>query len=147
MRGFTLIETLVYIALLSFLVTGALATIYGIVESGAITSDTTVVHDEGTFVLRKVEWALASATSISSPASGSGSFLAVTQTDGTTINVRLSGDTIEMREDTGAYVPLTSENVVASSLTFTRLTGSPAGIEVTAVIDGVEFVTRRYLRE
>jgi hypothetical protein len=142
MRGFTLIETIVYIALLGFLMTGVLMSVYGIVESGSITQAKTSTQDEGNFVLRKIEWALGSAES----ASVSGSYLSIVRTDGATADFRFSGGNIEMRVDGGSYERLTSDAVEISGLEFDAISGTPSGITASTTLDGVAFTTTRYVR-
>lgn len=136
MRGFTLIETIIYIALLGFLMTGVLLSVYGIVESGSITQKKTATQDEGNFVIRKIEWALGSAKSVSL----SGSSLLVGRTDGNVVfDISADGD-ITMNGNR-----LTSDAVEVNNLDFQLLT--PAGVEATVTLDDVVFTTRRYLRQ
>lgn len=132
MKGFTLIETLVYIALLGLLMTGAVMTSYQLLQGSITTSTKTTVQDEGDFVLRKVKWALSNASS----ASGSGSNLTVTRYDGDSVSFRLNGTSIEVRETSPAisYTPITTSNVSVTSLVFVVSAGSPKSVTVTATM-------------
>jgi prepilin-type N-terminal cleavage/methylation domain-containing protein len=58
MKGFTLIETIVYMALLGLIMTGALVSTYELISSSQKSSGKATVQEEGTFVERKFEWAL-----------------------------------------------------------------------------------------
>lgn len=146
MRGFTLIETVIYIALLGFIMSGTLLAVYTMMSNSSALSADTQVADEGHFVIAKLDWALGGIQSISSPSSGIGTFLSITRTDGTNVKVYLNGSVIEMSEDGGAtYVPLTTSNVSVSMLQFERISGTPEGIEASTTINGETFTTRRYL--
>lgn len=147
MRGLTLIETILYIALWSFIMSSVMLTVYGIAQNGDLFAKRNVASDEGEFVTAKLNWALGDMASITTPSSGSGSSLSITRNDGTVVEVRLTGDVIEMRVAGGSYIPLTTANVSVSSLEFTRISGTPAGIQASTTIDGINFMTRRYLRQ
>lgn len=146
MRGFTLIETLVYIFLLSLLLTGSVLVVFTLATNSDKLNTDTSVHDEGSFVLRKLDWVLGSLSSVSTPSSGSlyTTSLSLTRSDGTTVDVRLSGSVIQMRENGGSYSDLTTGNVAVSALHFGYISGTPAGIEASTTINGVIFTTRRY---
>lgn len=122
MKGFSLIETIIYIALLGLLLTTAVLTSYQILQGSTNVSNKTIVQDEGDFVVRKLDWALSSASAASAPTP---STLTVTRYDGNTIDFRLNGMTIEMRESAVGvvYKPITTVNVRVQSLQF-QVTGS-----------------------
>ena len=56
--GFTLIETLVYLALFSFLMTGIIVVVYSIFESSDRNQTKIMVQEEGNFLVAKISWAL-----------------------------------------------------------------------------------------
>jgi len=154
-RGFTLIEAIIYIALLSFIMTGAVVTSYQLAASSTKLSVDTSTQEEGDFVLRKIDWALngtSTAASITTPLPGSyGASLALTRTDGTTVRIRKNGTAIEISKDGGStYVPLTTSNVSVTSLSFHAIAPvgtQPAGIEASTTINGTVFYTERYSRK
>ncbi len=151
-RGFTLIETVIYIALLGLIMSGAVMMSYQLLQGSGSTSARSTVQDEGGFVLRKLSWALSGATDIS----GGGSALTVTRADGNTTYLRLNGNVIEIRENaTGAnYEPITTEkNVQASALQFVVAGSNPKSLNATFKIktaNGTDaplpFSFKRYLR-
>src|SRR4030042_506817 len=59
--GFTLIESLLYIALFSIIIGGALVAVYQMIESSDAVSAKNIVEMEGSFLLRKIDWALTGA--------------------------------------------------------------------------------------
>ena len=59
-RGFTLIETIVYVALFGVLMAGILPAVYSVLQGGAQINRRATVQDEENFVFRKIGWALSS---------------------------------------------------------------------------------------
>ena len=103
--------------------------------------------NEGGFVTAKINWALSSLGSISTPASGYGNSLTIVRNDGMQVDIRLTGGVVELRVGgSGSYIPLTTSNVQVTSLGFSRLSGTPSGIEASTTINGITYMTRRYLR-
>jgi hypothetical protein len=161
MRGFTLIESIIYIALLAFIMTSVLTCVYLLMQGGSTLDAKTSVQDEGNFVMRKLDWVFGSMNAIATPSSGylecgSGSpgptCLSFTQYDGTIVQIRLNtsptGKTdIEMRETGNLWTAISTDNVTVSDLAFMKISGSPAGIEASTTINGVTFTTRKYLRQ
>ncbi len=147
MRGFTLIETIIYIALFGFFMSGVVLCVYGMMQSGDQFSRRNTASDEGAFVTAKLDWALRSLGSITTPASGYGTSLSVTRTDGTQVDVRLNSGVIEMRINGGSYIPLTTSNVTVTSLGFNTFSATQPGIEASTTINGLSFMTRRYIRK
>src|SRR3989338_5826533 len=69
-KGFTLIEAIIYLALVSFLMVSVLAAVYPIFTGTERTSQKITVDGEVAFVLRKIAWALGPVSSVSAPAEG-----------------------------------------------------------------------------
>lgn len=144
--GFTLIETIIYIGLVGFIFGSALFATYNLIEGSSRLGARAIVHEEGGFVMRKIEAALRSAKTIDTSTAHQ---LSVTQYDGTTITIRLTGTSVELRRSGGSYTALTTENVTANDLTFTRIAPSgsgPEGVSVALVLGGDTFTAARYLR-
>ena len=92
-RAFTLIETIVYLALFGLLMTGVILTAYNLFEGAARSQTEAMVTDEGNFLIGKITWALSGTQSINNPPSGtSGSQLSVNKV----IGVDLTGAPIIM---------------------------------------------------
>lgn len=147
MRAFTLIETIIYIALFGVFMSGVLLSVYGMMQSGDQFTNRNSATNEGTFVTAKLDWVLRSLGSVTTPSSGYGTSLSVTRSDGTQVDVRLTSGVIEMRINGGSYVPLTTNNVTVTSLGFNTLSGTQTGIEASTTINGISFMTRRYIRK
>lgn len=149
-----MLETIIYLALLSVLMSGALLVSYGLLEGAGRVSGNTAAADEGSFVLRKIDWALNATSSqarILAPAPGSyGGMLSLRRPDGTRVDIWLSGSTTMISEDGGfTDYPLTTVNVAVSALRFYQIPssgGAPGGIEASTTIGGSTFSTTHYFR-
>src|SRR6185436_16905946 len=119
-RGFTLIETVVYIALLGLIMGGCLAAVWGIVQGMGQVSSRGIDLNEGGFVARKLEWALSGASSASIGGSGCDGTLHVAKYDGTTADFRRNalGSSVEMQEGGAGYLPITTANASTTCLKF-----------------------------
>ena len=154
MKGFTLIETVVYIALLGILMGGAVLTSYDLLESSSKSSGKTAVQEEGSFVQRKMEWALSGATAVTVGGSNCNQTLSVTKAGASNpIQFQLDAfsGAVQMREGgLGAYTPLTTSNVSVSCLKFASIAAispGPSGIIATTTIQSLDFVVTKYLRK
>lgn len=159
-KGFTLIETIIYIGLFSLLLGTAFIAAYHIIDGSRELSRITIVQSEGNFVIRKINWALIGAKTINIPTSSIATNLRVTKYDGTKIEICLDGNKIKMHEgtfrscDDSEYITLTTDNISMSSLLFELIpsVGSgPAGIKATIIITENEtefpFTITKYLRK
>lgn len=147
--GFTLIETIIYIALLSIIMSGALITSYQLIDGASTLDSKATTQEEGNFVLRKINWALTGAQVIATPIAGCNSALAVSKYDGTSIAIRLSSGKVEISESGvgGAYLPITTENASTTCLKFQLIGLNPVGITATTTINGIDFVITKYIRK
>lgn len=126
--GFTLVETMIYVALFAIIMSGAIVSIYGIIGSSARNQTKAMAEEEGSFLLGKIDWALtgvvigSGTSSVSQPAvtagnSASGDTLALKKSDdGTTLisvvlDLDASGKNFEIARDGGAAETLNNSNV------------------------------------
>ena len=148
-NGVTLIETVVYIALLSLMLGGVLVTTFQLLAGTDRTNSKTTVEEDGSFVLHKIDWAL---TGITGVPLLSGSICAkMLSTD--KINVGLVvikrdtiGNFIEMKEGSSEFLPITTDYASVTCLRFEIIGADPIGIVATASINGIDFATTKYLR-
>lgn len=157
-KGFTLIEAVIYIALLGLIMTGAVATAYQLLSGAGSLATKNTAQEEGNFVQRKLQWALSDMSNMP-VVSGSGCSwnVSITKSGFASNPVELQRNTsvtpniIEMREGgTGSYTAITTGNVSASCLKFASIlpTGTgPAGITATTTINGLDFVVTKYIRK
>ncbi len=142
-RGFTLIETIIYIALFTLLVGTVFISAYQIIENSQKLSDKTVMQNEANFVLRKISWVVTGAQTIHTPSAQNTTNLKITKYDGTKIEICLDENIIKIHEgnfrscDDSEYLALTTDNISVSSLLFELIPGvgsGPAGIKATITI-------------
>ncbi len=62
--GFTLLETIIYCALFSVLMTSAIVTVYALMGTTASTKKQTNIIAEATFITQKLSWAFTNATNV-----------------------------------------------------------------------------------
>src|SRR3989344_7974807 len=137
MRGFTLVETLIYIALFSLIFSGALLAVYELLAGSQKNTQKVIIEEEANFLLRKIEWALTGADEILEPVEGeNGRALLIDRAD-EKVGFVLVGDNLAISRDAGSPVPLNNERVGVSVLTFEHLpaTGEkPAAVRTSFVI-------------
>lgn len=135
--GFSLIEVIIYIAILAFLLGAGFASAFYIIDSSRKNKTDVNVQAEGNFILRKIDWALTGSTDVTG-----GSTLTVTKTGGPYVfsydgskYVRLGG------------VNLNSSLVTVSTVSFAADTGTPKKVTVSFNVDGKPFTMTKYLRK
>jgi len=115
-RGFTLIETLVYLALFTIIIGGFVASSYILFETSDRNQAKAMMQEEENFLVGKINWVLsgvnpsyAIAPSVGAP----GPTLAVTKYDGSTPTIIRLGSTMQFDGNT-----LNNSNVTISHLVF-----------------------------
>ncbi len=113
-RGFTLIETLVYLALFGIMVGGFVVSAYGMFESSDRNLAKAMLQQEKNFAMGTVQWALSGAQTVSVPAVGaSAGTLTLTKYGGTVVSIMESSGVVLVNGN-----PITNSNVVISNLVF-----------------------------
>jgi len=147
-KGFTLVETLIYIALFAFIIGGSILTSAQLLQGSSQTATKAGIQEEENFVLRKIDWSLSGASSISVP---SQTAMTVTRYDGNTVDFRLNASAVEMRESViGTYLPITTSNVAVNDLKFIYIPVSgtaPAGVTAQIIVNSADASTTKYLRK
>lgn len=136
--GFTLIETMIYIALFSIIIGGSVITFYSIIENSNKTQAQVILQEEANFIFRKLDWAITGASDITIPASGEiGTSLNLSKTTGD-ISFLLNGNKLQIREGLGVFDDLNNDSVSVSSLSFQNIsggTGLPKSIITTFTLN------------
>jgi type II secretory pathway component PulJ len=115
-NGFTLFETLIYIALFTFIMGGAILSAYQIFEGSAQIQRMAQTEVELNFLLRKIDWALNGATSVS--VQNSGDTLQVVRDAGQTFKFTQSDGIVTLERVSSATRNLTSARFPITELTF-----------------------------
>lgn len=115
-RGFTLIETLVYLALFALIIGGFVAAAYMLFETSDRNQTKAMMQEEANFLVGKLNWVMSgvdSSYAITPSANTSDSTLTVTKYDGSTFTVFRSGSSMQLNGET-----LNNSNVTISKLVF-----------------------------
>ena len=149
-QGFTLIETLIYVALFFIMIGGCLGAVYQIIQSSNAANARIIVNDEANFLLRKINWALTGASSVYVSAPQNLTIYKTTPPPGgNPIVFDLISGNLRVVRGAGAPTVLNSANVTVASLSFQKIieTGRPDAIKTNFKINGQEFETLKYLRQ
>lgn len=156
--GFTLIEVLIYSGLLALLMSGTLGAVYLIIQGNDRAKSHVLIDDEANFVLKKLDWALGGVTdpvNIISPLPGFSSATLVMSKPSlpaaeNPLRFSLIGNDIVLRRGLGVSIPLDSQNVIVSSLSFQHLPASgsqPGAIKAGFYLNGQKHETTKHFRQ
>jgi type II secretory pathway pseudopilin PulG len=160
-RGFTLIETIIYVVLFSIIMVGGFVTAFELMQSSGQLGAKHVTQEETNFLLRKIDWALSGTTTavtvLTSPSAGTPytTTLSITRANHSPnpVEIRFNAGLhrAEIREGgVGAWTLLTTPNVTVDSLQFRYLPAvgnGPMGVVATTSINGIVATTTRYFRK
>ena len=152
--GFTLIETIIYVALISIMMALSLSTVYQILESQGRSRAKIEIEEEINFIMRKIEWSLTGIEQINQPVSNATSTtLSVNKinfSNNPLVFTITSGD-VFLSQGSGGPIPLNSSRVNFNSLIFEHIPvsgGSPAAIKIDfSINDQASIETTIYLRK
>jgi hypothetical protein len=153
-KGFTLMETLIYIALFTLIIFSGFVTAFELLKGSETLSAKKVLIEESSFLKQKLERALSDVGVLSLPSLGvpNTDTLSLTNTDGDLLDIRLNAGKVEIRHGgvQHEYLPLNTDNTSATALNFEyvpEVGASPAGVRVTFTLNGVSFSTTKYLKK
>ncbi len=152
-RGFTLIETLVYLGLFAIVIGGLLVSAFYLIDSGTKNEKEISIQEEGTFLSRKLNWAVASACN----AVDTGSGLKLTWKSGLpssenplTVALDSSDGSLTLQRGAGAALPLSTSEFKVSNLAFSidkSKSDRPTYVGITFEVEGTPFRLDTYLRQ
>jgi len=147
-QGFTLVETLIYLALFAIIIGGALVTTYQIIQSSQAMETKVALQEEGDFLLGKISWALSGVKTINS--STSGGKLSVAKYDSATPNPLIydynPDSQILFSNSTGNNLALNNNEIKIVNLTFNHLF-LPEGIEAKFTLSSLSENGRSYTQD
>jgi prepilin-type N-terminal cleavage/methylation domain-containing protein len=88
-KGFTLIESLIYLALFTIIIGGGLVSVYQIIQSTNANKNHIILQEEANFLFRKMNGVLVGTTSISQPTNNSDTDLVIIK-NGSNISFHLT---------------------------------------------------------
>lgn len=143
LRAFTIIETIVYLALFSILMGGAVVAAFQIFESASREQTHSILQEEGNFIMGKINWAISGAQSVSSPGGGVyGSQLSVNKVTGldssgqpiiSTVVISISGTDITIQDGAVPVQTLNNSNVRIARLGFMHTLASGSGVNPESI--------------
>ncbi len=144
-------ETMIYIALFGIIMTGAITGAYNLLEGGNRNIDSTQVEEEGTFINRKINWALAGAESAT--VSGGGSTITIVRPDlgaQSPLVISGGGGVITISRGAGAPTQLNNDRFQVGNIAFVytaSVNGRPPSVRASFEVAGKPFAFRNYLRQ
>ncbi len=123
-RGFTLIETIIYAALISVIIGMTVVAVYQIIQFSDSLNKKNIVEEEANFILRKIGWALAGTPSINSPVSGTTSTVISINKINYSANpiiFDLNSQNLRIKKGGSEPVVLNSQNVAVNNVVFEHI--------------------------
>jgi len=161
-KGFTLIELIVYLALFSIIMGGAVISVYSMAESSGSNETKIFLLEEGLFLQAKIVWTLSSVDTIHVPILNSTCIIHCSLSikkqdpDGRLVALTHRGNNLVISYDGGEEKILNNRNIVVSSVfvtsaqegngkasvlvTFDLSTKDPRGAAVTSSFSVIEYV-------
>ena len=134
-EGFTLLETVIYIALLAILIGGGMVGVFNILEGSGRTRQAMYREQEAYFIIRKIDAVLSEATTVDTSVAG------VLQTDD--VRIDLGGEQIFLERGGGNAIPLNDTLVPATALNFDKNDASST-ITTTFTLDNHQYSVSNY---
>lgn len=135
-KGFTLIEALVYIALLSLVLVSVVTLMYWILDNRSKTQVISEVELQSVLAIDRISQSIRNATGINSPTAGNTAStlsLAMADANKNPTIIDLSGGVIRIKEGAGAVTPITTSRLTITSLSFYNVTrtSTPGSIKAS----------------
>lgn len=121
MKGFTLIEVIIYVAIVMGMVTATFVIINNILEAQERNAINIEVFDNINFAMRKIAWALDDATTINQPsANATGTILSIDKASSSenSFVFDINSSTLQLSTASGTAFALTNDRVLVDEVTF-----------------------------
>ncbi len=144
LTGFTLIETLLYSAIVVVIIGSMIGMSYALIRTSNRLEYQTEVNENAQFLTNKIAWVLKGATNINSPAVNTNGATLSVNTSSLSFNpfvFDLSGGAVRLKVGTAVAVPITNGHVTVSSLSFSNFSfadNSKNTIRVRALLESVD---------
>jgi len=151
--GFTLIEVIIYSALVSLIMMSVFVVVYYVIEANDRSMAKFIAEEEANFLLKKISWVLNGVSAINSPAAGaSDSKLSVNKINfpDNPVVIDFEANNIRIKRGAKEAVVLNSQNIAIANLEFKHLapTGNrPAGVKASFNINARPHNVTIYLRK
>ncbi len=151
-KGFTLLEVVIYIGLFAIVMGGAITATVQLLKSGERNERSAAIQEEGTFLIRKINWLVTSSSVVSAHG---GDSLTITKRNGPDFNSATDNPLVLTGQDgavtvTRGSLPSVTLNSDALPVTdFVATVDSSSGktvVDVHFAIQTIPFVFTTYLR-
>ena len=125
-NGFTLIETIIYLALFAMIIGGGMVAAYQIIEASFAAHNHIALQEEANFLIHKIDWVLTGATVINV----SSDTLTVTKSisgTATALTLTLSLNKLTLQRNLEPASQLNSGSIKVDALSFAKTTGQNNG--------------------
>jgi type II secretory pathway pseudopilin PulG len=125
--GFTLIETVVYLALFGFIMSGAVLSAYQLIEASGRSNTRAMLSEEGDFISAKIDWVLSGVQTVVTPVTPTvggectvSNTLSVVKWDTSvgTVVVAISSSDLTLSKEGGPADVLNNSNMTVSNMNF-----------------------------
>lgn len=147
-------EIVVYIAIFGIMMSGVVGAVYGLLEGGDRNKMAVAIQEEGTFLNRKINWALTGGTAVT--VSG-GTILTITRPDlglQSPLVITVSGNNMTLARGAAIAQKLNSTRFAitapVSGPVFTYAPaagGKPPSVTASFLVKDTPFIFRQYLRQ
>lgn len=148
MRGFTLIEVIIYIALLGLLLITALSTLYPLMRTAEMQAELVSDTLEVSFVTQKIAWLISQHATIEIPSeNATSSLLTISTPHHETHSMRLQNGAIELSLDSEPFIPITKIHTTVQSFVVTHVPPDQIrgrALEITFVLNNTSYGPIRY---
>lgn len=145
-------ETMIYIALFGIIMSGAVVGTYNLLEGGNRNINSSRIEEEGTFINRKIGWALSKATDATVLGGGTG--ITIFRSDGVDVTFIGNGTDVNLTRTVGGVpslsIPLNSDRFKVTGVNFTFTAGTngrPPSIAAVFMVENTQFTYKNYLRQ
>ncbi len=133
-RGLTLFETLIYIFVFSILITGTVGVTRILLNTRGRAQATAIVQENINGFFSKIRARVHAANSVSAPMVGVSSTqltLVMAESSLQPTVISLTGGIVSIQQGTSSSIPLTSNEIQVTSLSFLRLNTTPEQVRVS----------------
>jgi prepilin-type N-terminal cleavage/methylation domain-containing protein len=154
-KGFTLIETLLYIAIFGIILVAGISAAYNLIESTTRFNNKILVESEANFVLRKLSLSLENVTAVNSPNAQTLCLTRQTPTGTENLIFTINGSVVTLDRPgasctASAPIEITTGRVTVGSFVVDHeddpFDSKAGAVQVDFEIDGRAFSIRRFLR-
>lgn len=122
-QGFTLIEIILYIAIVSIVVTSLVPFAWNVIGGGIKATTEREIYDNARYISEQIKYQIRNATGINSVSSSQISLVTANSATNPTV-IAVSGNNMTMKQGTGSTIYLNSQNATVSAVTFTNYTSA-----------------------